>query len=102
MSSYEYHKVGHRTTRVPSVQQKEGGEEKMIMENNLKIQKLTRKEINIVFGYLYNLNRFNEYTQGYIESDYVYDVVDKDTQLRIYYENTSDYKLPISVVRLLK
>lgn len=102
MSSYEYHKVGRRTTRVPSVQQKEGGEEKIIMENNLKIQKLTRKEINIVFGYLYNLNRFNEYTQGYIESDYVYDVVDKDTQLRIYYENTSDYKLPISVVRLLK
>lgn len=102
MSSYEYHKVGHRTIRVHSVQQKEDGEEKMIMENKHKVQKLTRNEINIVFGYLYDLSRFNDYTTGYLSSDYVYDVIDRDSQVAIYYEGTSKWKLPISVGRLQK
>lgn len=69
---------------------------------NTKIQKLTRKEINIIFGYLYDLARFNEYTTGYIDSDYVYDVIDKEIQVQIYYENTFGWKLPISVARLFQ
>ena len=102
MSSYEYHKVGHRAIRVPSVQKGEFGEEKMIAENNPKVQKFTRKEINIVFGCLYDLSSLNEYTTGYLSSDYVYDVIDSDSQVAIYYEGTSNWKLPISVGRLQK
>lgn len=70
------------------------------MIDKVKVHKLTRKEINIIYGYLYDCQRFNNYTEAYLNSEYVYDVIDRDSQIQIYYEHTFPWKLPISVLSL--
>lgn len=60
---------------------------------------LTLKEINIIFRNLYNLNRANQYLQGYLSSDQLYDVDELSNELIIRY-HPSNGSLPITGAKL--
>lgn len=57
---------------------------------------LTRKEIEIIYGYLYNVKPFSKYVTGYRQSTDQYDVREDVDSIKIYYAGTSDYKVPVS------
>ncbi len=57
---------------------------------------LTRKEIEIIYGYLYNLKSFSKYVSGYRCSTQEYDVREDVDSIRIYYTGTSGYNIPVS------
>lgn len=57
---------------------------------------LTRKEIEIIYGYLYNVESFSKYVTGYRRSTQEYDVREDTDSIRIYYTGTSDYNIPVS------
>lgn len=63
---------------------------------------MTMDEINESYAQNFDITRFLEYVAGYRDRDQAYDVVDSGNKISIYYENTSSYKLPISVAYKLK
>lgn len=60
------------------------------------MNRLTRKEIEIIYGYLYNVAPFSKYVIGYRRSTEEYDVHEDVDSIRIYYTGTSGYKIPVS------
>jgi hypothetical protein len=57
---------------------------------------LSLKEVQIIFGYLYNVTSFTKYVSGYRKSYQEYDVREDVDSIRIYYAGTSDYNIPVS------
>lgn len=57
---------------------------------------LTKREIEIIYGYLYNVKPFSKYVTGYRHSTQEYDVREDTDSIRIYYTGTSDYNIPVS------
>lgn len=55
----------------------------------------TIKEIKIVFGNLYNLDRAIGYL-SWGQSCGEWDVIEKDNEIRVYYPGTSDWKLAVT------
>ncbi|MNX77698.1 hypothetical protein D3C86_1092490 [compost metagenome] len=59
---------------------------------------LTLKEIKIIFQHTFDLKRSVEYL-SYRRSAEEYDVVEENNQIFICYQNTTDWKLPITAAR---
>lgn len=60
------------------------------------MNELTRKEIEIIYGYLYNIKPFKEYVSGYHQEGQEYDIREDADSIFIYYAGTSGYKVPVS------
>lgn len=60
------------------------------------MNRLTKREIEIIYGYLYNVKPFSKYVTGYRRSTEEYDVREDVDSIRIYYTGTSGYKVPVS------
>lgn len=60
------------------------------------MNRLTRKEIEIIYGYIYNVEPFSKYVTGYRSSTEEYDVREDVDSICIYYTGTSGYKIPVS------
>lgn len=60
------------------------------------MNRLTKREIEIIYGYLYNVKPFSKYVSGCRRSTEEYNVREDVDSIRIYYTGTSGYNIPVS------
>lgn len=64
------------------------------------MKNVTVKEIQIIYGYLYNINNFTNYVSGYRRSDEQYDVYEGPDSIKIYYEGSHWLQMPVVQCKL--
>lgn len=59
---------------------------------------LTLKEIQIIFGLLYDLTAFTKYVSGYRKGGQLYDVLEEDDTISVYYSESHWLSLPVTKI----